>query len=280
MINLQKISKLIVPPVLLDFFLRIWRLRSGLGFYTFEGNYKTLESVPCGTEKYNDEELCDIIVESRADAFSKFPKITQISDNTGFTILPLLVSQRKNKPLEILDFGGGAFIGYADILRFARNMTDISYTVVETPAMVKSVKKILLPLLRKKLVNADLLQIVENIPDKIDNNSIIFVGGTIQYIDDYKETLKNLISLNAPIIVIGQTPFTDSPTYARMQLNMPHKKLATWVFNTDKFIDFMSSNGYLMDFVVGHNLPLTYKGAPGPSMMASMVFQKIDNTDS
>ena len=67
------------------------------------------------------------------------------------------------------------------------------------------------------------------------------------------------------------TPFGDTATYARQQLNIPHKRVANWVFNRRDFISALNDLGYRLVFCVDHDLPITHKNAPAPSVMASMV---------
>ena len=84
-------------------------------------------------------------------------------------------------------------------------------------------------------------------------------------------------NLSPKYFIVSQTPMTEGPTYARQQLNMPHKKLATWVFNRADFISEMKTLGYRITFMVDHDLPLTHKNAPGPSSIVSMVFRPYSN---
>ena len=121
--------------------------------------------------------------------------------------------------------------------------------------------------------DASFVAIVEDIPATIAGPVLVNASSAIQYISDYRGTIARLVALAPICFIVSLTPFTDGPTYARQQLNIPHKKLATWVFNRTEFISEMTGLGYSLSFTVDHDLPITYGNAPGASSFASMVFR-------
>ena len=118
------------------------------------------------------------------------------------------------------------------------------------------------------------VQIVENIPAALDSPCIVNMSSSLLYISDYRALLGSLANLAPQFFIVSLTPLTDGPTYARMQLNIPHKKIACWVFNRGDFILEMETLGYRIIFTIDHDLPFTHKNSPGPSSFASMVFRR------
>ena len=123
--------------------------------------------------------------------------------------------------------------------------------------------------LRSKLV---LATAVEQIPDALSHPLIVHAGSSLQYVSDYQTTLSRLVDLKPELFVVSQTPVTSGHTYARLVLNTPHRKIASWVFSRAEFIARLEELGYCLLFSVDHDLPLTHNNAPEPSIMASTIF--------
>jgi putative methyltransferase (TIGR04325 family) len=253
----------LTPPVLLRLMQRLWRRAHGLGSHNFEGSWPTLADVPVTRKGNDDDPWAQTIGTAWRENF-KTSVASPTVDATGKLILPLLVS-RFTGPLTVLDFGGGLGTGLANILRYAPgiDMSRFSYVLVETPAMCRAVRS---------EIEARSGKAVEDVPDVLPSPLIVHAGSSLQYVSDYQTALSRLTALNPEILIVSQTPVTDCSTYARQVLNTPHRKLATWVFNRSEFISGMEVRGYRLIFGVDHDLPLTHKNAPGPSVMTSMVF--------
>jgi putative methyltransferase (TIGR04325 family) len=235
-----------------------------LGSHNFEGAWPTLADVPVTRNANDDDPWAQTIGAAWRENFKTDGDASPTVDATGKLILPLLASQFAG-PLTVLDFGGGPGTGLANILRYAHgiDLSRFSYVLVETPAMCRAVRS---------EIEARAGTAVENIPDVLPSPMIVHAGSSLQYISNYEVTLSRLTALRPAFFIVSQTPVSDCSTYARQVLNTPHRKLATWVFNRSEFIAGMEGRGYRLTFSVDHDLPLTHKNAPGPSVMASMVF--------
>jgi putative methyltransferase (TIGR04325 family) len=250
----------LTPPGIMQPARRLWRLANGLGWHNFYGSWPRLADVPVTKENDDDDPWAQTIAAKWRENLAAAP--VPISDDTGQLILPLLASQFSGS-LTVLDFGGGAGVGLANIQRFARlDRSNVHYVLVETPAMCRTVRD---------EIEARGGRVVEEIPDAVPSPLIVNAGSSLQYISDYRAVLSRLTRLTPQILIVSQTPVSDRPTYARQILNTPHRKMATWVFNRQELIADLRSLGYRLAFSVDHDLPLTHGKAPGPSVMASMV---------
>ena len=113
--------KQISPPIFVTIYRRLFENKS----YVFEGVYKNLTSVPIQKETYKDESY----VKEISLPLSKIEDVSQV--NFYFTIdlrglfhyqfLPFLIAtiKKENKKINILDFGGGAAIGYISCKHFS-----------------------------------------------------------------------------------------------------------------------------------------------------------------
>ncbi|MCJ9700028.1 hypothetical protein [Bradyrhizobium sp. SHOUNA76] len=99
----------------------------------------------------------------------------------------------------VLDFGGGAGLHY----KLARQQSpDISWAVVETPAMVQ----------RAKQLGTDKLMFFERIEhaaDWLGSVDLVHSNGAIQYIPDALETIKALCSVRPAAMAWHRVPISD-----------------------------------------------------------------------
>ena len=265
----------LTPPALLRAAQKVWRRARGLGFHTWEGSYPSLADVPCDEDSYDDDEIAQLVVASTVRHLESAGATKKIIDGTGHLILPVIVAQFLNERLTVLDFGGGPAVGLFSILDHvpALDLAKFSYVLVETRAVCRAFRTTIEPALMNKLGRSCSVEVAEAIPASLGGPLIVNAAGVIHYISDYRDALSKLASLAPEFFIVSQTPMTDGPTYARQQLNTPHKKLAAWVFNRADFLSEMKRLGYRSIFAVDHDLPLTHKNAPGPSSVVSMVFR-------
>jgi len=254
----------LTPPAALHAAQKIWRRAHGLGWHNFEGSWPTLADVPVTATAADDDPWAQTIGKAWRESFNFCAVATPTIDHTGRLILPLLVSQYSS-PLTVLDFGGGPGIGLANILKYCRglNLSRLSYVLIERAAMCRAVRN---------EIEAHSGTAIEEIPETLRHPLIVHAGASLHYVSDYKMTLTRLMQLKPESLIISNTPFTECPTYACKGFNAPHRTLAHWVFNRQELISEMEAHGFRLKFSVDHDLPLTYKNAPGPWALATMVF--------
>jgi putative methyltransferase (TIGR04325 family) len=262
----------LTPPIILRPAQTLWRRARGLGAHTFEGGYKTLADVPCGEGKYDD----DALAESVANAIEKLrsPDPHPTFDGEGRSILPLIVGQFCEPPITVLDFGGGPCTGLRLIADHVPGLDlgRFSYALIETPALCRAIKRRIEPILIERFKTASFVEILDAIPSTMKSSSIVNASSVIQYISDWRSTIAQLTSLKPAYFIVGLTPFTDAPTYARQQLNIPHRRIASWVFNHQEFLLATRDLGYRPTFDADHTVAVTYANAPAESTFRSIVF--------
>jgi len=245
---------------------RIWRHVHGLGWHNFEGAWPTLADVPVTLTPDDGDPWAETIGDAWRENFTNTSRVIPTIDSTGKLILPLLTSQYA-APLTVLDFGGGAAVGLANILKYCRGHDlSLSYVLIERAAMCRAVRG---------EIEAHGGKAIEEIPEKLPHPLIVHAGASLHYVSDYRGAVSRLIGLKPECLIISNTPFTNCPTYACKGLNAPHRTLAHWIFNRHEFISELEAVGFRLKFSVDHDLPLTYKDAPGPWAIASMVFTPV-----
>lgn len=264
----------LTPPIILRPAQMAWRRAHGLGAHTFEGCYLRLADVPCGEGQYDDDALAEGI--AMAVEQLRTPGLLRTFDKEGRSILPLIAGQLRKQTVAVLDFGGGPCRGLQLIVDHvpALDPSNFSYTLVETPALCRAIKRRIEPILVERFKTASFVEIVGEIPTANKHWSIVNASSVIQYISDWRSAAAQLATLNPDYFIIGLTPFTDAPTYARQQLNIPHRRIATWVFNRNEFLSTMHGLGYQPTFEADHDVSVTYANAPAQSIFKSIVFQR------
>jgi putative methyltransferase (TIGR04325 family) len=264
----------LTPPIVLRPAQMLWRRARGLGTHTFEGCYQTLADVPCGEGRYDDDALAETIANSLEQL--RTPNPHPVFDGEGRSILPVIVGQFRQPTTTVLDFGGGPCRGLRLIADHvpALDLTRFSYTLIETSALCRAIQRRIGPILMERFKTASFVKISDVIPSVGEGSIIVNASSVIQYIPDWRSTVTALAALSPDYFIVGLTPFTDAPTYARQQLNIPRRRIATWVFNRKEFLSVLGGLGYNPAFEAEHDVAVTYARSSAKSTFRSIVFQR------
>jgi len=250
-----------VPPAIMRPGSRLWRRMNGLGWYNLYGCWPSFTDVPVTPSNADRDPWAESIGPGWWAAVKAAPAAPAI--DSGQTILPLLASQFAG-PFTVCDFGGGAAVGLANMIRYGRvDLTRLSYVLVETPAMSRAVRAEL---------EAQSGRAFDDIPASLPGPLIVHASSSLQYMRDYPATLARLAQLEPRYIILAQTPLTEAPTFACQILNTPRRVMATWVFNRYELIDRLRALGFEQIFAADHNIPLTHGKAKGKTVIGSIVF--------
>jgi putative methyltransferase (TIGR04325 family) len=264
----------LTPPIILRPAQALWQRTRGLGAHTFEGCYPTLADVPCGEDKYDDDALAEAIANPLEQL--RTPDLHPTFDSEGRSILPLIVGEVCRHIATVLDFGGGPCTGLRLVADHVPNLDPgrFSYILVETPALCRAIKRRISPILMERFNTASFVDVLDAIPSTREDVTIVNASSVIQYISDWRSTVAQLAALSPGYFIVGLTPFTNAPIYARQQLNIPYRRIATWVFNRQEFLSLMLDLGYRPIFEAEHAVAVTYASAPAHSAFRSIVFQR------
>jgi len=210
--------------------------------YPFKGVYKKLSDVPVINDGYHNDGWLktifnDVIIKLNTIKKTRFILPAEQRNNVT-NLLPLLVSTlaQPNNKVSILDFGGGMGAGYLDCLKCLSNIEYI-FHVIDTAPNNEYANKIYQTDSNIKFYDID-------IPDDLPKINIINLGSSLQYVDDYNSTLKDLIRINSEYIFFSDTFMGEMSTFATMQVNMKGKGIPCWIFNYQEIIDFFQNNKY------------------------------------
>ena len=142
----------------------------------------------------------------------------------------------KNEQLNFVDIGAGNLNLY---FYLKKNFKNINYFFKDQKEVETCVKDFIQD---ERLKNISVVNI-----DSLELINIAYFGSSLQYIKDYKRELKNFFK-KTNYILIAQSPFFSSKKNDEKiiikQLNMHPYINYLYMFNYEKFINFMTENNY------------------------------------
>ena len=208
-----KIIKLLLPTLLLNI-VRYWR-GFGLGYFSYNEYGAALRA--CGSNAYSDSELVDSKIIKCISFNNNINTHNQNIANTSIIALYHLINERSagGKNIHFVDLGGGG--GHVlPILRSLNQDTllNIKCTVVETALMAERATKLIDD---NRLIFVDsLAKVTRQRSDKIVD--IVYANSSIQYFDDVRKLLNDLLELDSKYILIARSPFlVEGKTFYKVQ---------------------------------------------------------------
>jgi len=131
---------------------------------------------------------------------------------------------RTKKIIKVLDIGGGGLDSYFDIMHNYKLKNKILIDNIELPSVLKIYKKFYF---KRKNLN---INFYSKITKKKYN--IIHISDSLHYINNPKEFIDSIVSMNAFYIILNNTRIANIPTYATFQMFYKYK-IPTWFFNNN-----------------------------------------------
>ncbi len=195
---MKKILKQLTPPVLVSLVQKLQKPK------VTEPRFSTFEeaALTCQSNAYQNDEIVKVVVQKNALYKEKLNKEPIFDLGSLRTLIALGASRTSNK-LNVIDFGGGGGYHYTLSSIAFGSKNDISWNVVETPAMSKEAKS----LENEKLKFFDNITDAKNSSNEVD---LVFTSGALQYCPNPLRFLQDLVEVNAPHLFITRTPFLES----------------------------------------------------------------------
>ena len=248
--RVRKLVNEILPPVL---FRAIQRLIKGGRAYVFNGEYGHIREAPTVRQGYYNkdwiEQIC-IATKKKKDILESvafLPRATE--DNNIKNLFPLMVSMcatKQDRKVMVFDFGGGMGVSYLDCSRIIKPSVQIDYHILDTGPICEG---------GRKIFNKDITFHTE-IPRELKDVSIVHLGSSLQYVQDYRATLRDLIALDPEYLFIVDNFMGPMKTFATGQVNMPGKTIPYWIFNYDEIIDLIEKSGYMLVYKSANYQPV------------------------
>ncbi|TAN42032.1 MAG: methyltransferase, TIGR04325 family [Nitrospirae bacterium] len=182
------------------------------------------------------------------------PSVTRFHES----LLPFLAAMvySEKESVSILDFGGGIGLSYYQVKCGLPKPATLDFHVVDLEAVC---------IAGREFYSKESSVSFHCSLDECSSLSfdIVHIGSSIQYIEDWKGTLKSLCAMQADYIMLTNIPAGDVPTFATAQ-NYYGSKIASWFLNARDIIDVMKSYGFVLSFKSTYDLKILGVVQPYP----------------
>jgi len=233
---------------MLDF---IKKVRSFFLPPTYEGFYEDISSLSAFKKNYQENQLISIYLnEILLDSNPLATRQNGIRESLKEHLL------QNATTIRVLDFGGGAIELYSWIISNDLPIDQVEYSLLETPKMVAALKL-------QQTLNIRNIKLLSEF-DFEDNYDIIFVGSSLQYFKDYKQTVAYL-SNHCRSLYIEDIPISNHSRFASLQVNVKNfgsEGLPVWIFNERELIDDLNNTGLQLTYSEIHRNRVKIKNGP------------------
>lgn len=231
-----------------------------------ETNLKNLPASNHPLDIYYEEELrkFKLIKNSNIKPFVSYSHILDLLK---------ICEKFKKGNIKFLDFGAGNLELFAYL---SKNLKKLKYFYYDQDEYISIIEKI------TKKNNLKNFEIIKNLNAKSQNFDFVHFGGSLQYINDYKGSLKKIFK-KTNYIIISQTPFYfnkhNQVDIILKQLNLSYTLNYLYLINYFKFIKFLKDNKFtlisltsnrVIKFINFKNLKNKYKKID----MYDLIFEK------
>jgi putative methyltransferase (TIGR04325 family) len=157
------------------------------------------------------------------------------SGNFRTNFLSAALTLFSEEKIRVLDIGGG-LNNVFEYLKFSLKKKCIHVTVFDQLPAVQNGKKL--------YGHMEDIEFVDSLPEGRDCFDVIYFGSSFQYFPDYRELFAKIANLNPRLIVIADSSFGVSSTFACAQVNMPGTIIPYMMINKTEFESVACNLGY------------------------------------
>lgn len=225
---------LLTPPFFFWVYRKLIGKTSGSEKVFFEGVYQSfndLLSDTKGSPSYYWPGIFERDFEAQKIRMAAgSPFIGNYRTNFLSTVLALFAGEK----VRVLDVGGGLNNVY-EYLKYSLDKK-VQVTVFDQLPIVES---------GIRLYEDDFgIQFVANFPEAKNIFDVVYLGSSIQYFPDFRRIIKHITRLKPELIVITDSSFGVSETFACKQVNMPGGVIPYLVINKEEFELLVNNYGY------------------------------------
>lgn len=76
------------------------------------------------------------------------------------------------------------------------------------------------------------------------NFDVVYFGSSLQYFEDYRESILLALKGSLQVVLIADTPVGDLETFVTCQINMEYRKIPRWVFSLSEIKEIFKDEEY------------------------------------
>lgn len=175
-------------------------------------------------------------------------------------LLALLIASVSplDRPVHVLDFGGGMGIGFANLRRCMTAGLAVDYLIVDNEESCQRGRRL--------LSDFPSVRFTSELPRDGGSVDVIVLSSVLQFVAEYEKFLRDLAAFRPAYWLFTFLPAGDIPTFASAQLNVPGSVLPVWFFNVRELVEKIETFGYELVFKSAldrlfdmSNFPLTHQ---------------------
>ena len=239
---LKSLIRSITPRVLLDFARSYRQDRTR----NWEGIYAHYRDVPVSGDGFESQEWLQTVQRHAENVIQASALKGQLPVIAGENaLLPLLAAAvgQESGRVQVLDFGGGLGHGFVHLRSSLADGAGIDYHIVDTARTCQAGAALFAGDARVHFHPA--------LPAELTGVDIVYIGSTLQYIEDYSGLLRALCAYRPAWFLFANLSAGYIPTFATGQKNMPKSVVAYWFINLDEIVSLMADNGYALKVKFG-----------------------------
>ena len=219
--------------------------------FIWDGIYERFDQVPVlGRGFASDAWLSDMERYTRSAVMAIDNGDAQIPENVPqyHALLASLVASFESgdglgesgeRPVRVLDFGGGMGIGFANVIRSSAK-SKLDYLVVDNEASCARGRQL--------LKDFPSVTFTTQLPEDSTPVDIMVLSGVLQFVENYDELLTILARFKPSLWLFTFLPAGDIPTFVSAQRNVPGSILPVWFFNATELVKRLEALGYNLRF--------------------------------
>ena len=249
-VNLHKLTKRIIPPVLIDIYHNI--CKSGMSSpIRWTGNYKFWDEALLESSGYDSPIILEKVkeaslkVKNNEAIFERDSKLFYLEEYTWPLISWLLkISLEKGNKLTIIDFGGSLGSTYYQNRRFISSVKYLKWNIIEQQQFVN---------IGKEFFEDDTLKFYLSIDESLltHDPDVILLSGVLQYLEEPYLLLKKLFHIGFTYIILDRTSFTNAKKDLLTIQHVPDEiysaKYPCWFFN-EETLKSLFSQSYNLEY--------------------------------
>jgi putative methyltransferase (TIGR04325 family) len=208
----------------------------------WDGVYESFDEVPVVGRGFASEAwLSDMERYTRSAVRAIENDGATIPENVpSYHVLLASLIASSDRPVRVLDFGGGMGIGFANVRRCTSNGLALDYLVVDNDESCARGQQL--------LKDFPSVRVATELPEESANVDIVVLSSVLQFIDDYDSLLTNLAKFKPSLWLFTFLPAGDIPTFVSAQRNVPGSILPVWFFNVSELTKKIEALGYRLVF--------------------------------
>lgn len=219
--------------------------------FIWNGVYESFDQAPVAGQGFASKAwLADMERYTRAAVTAlRNEDRTNIPENVPqyHALLSLLVASMRagDRPVRVLDFGGGMGIGFANVRRCIGAETPVEYLIVDNQQSCERGGRLLKDFASVKFMS--------ELPGEISAFDVVVLSGVLQFVEDYEGLLGLLANFAPSYLLFTFVPAGEIPTFASAQLNLPGSVLPVWFFNLKELVQKIEAHGFSLVFKSVHD---------------------------